>query len=208
MTTDVKICSVALLDLGGNAISSFSDDSDAARFCASVYPLLKENILSMYDWRFTVTKARLNRETSTPENRWTYQYALPSDAKTDGLLALYDSGEVGARPVQNFQLFGKKVLCDYEDVYIDYQGDISNEATWPGYFVELMTKAMSARACMFVTDNATLKVGLEQTVYGTPQERGVGGLMGMCRARNAKDQPGDTIENFDLLAARFGSGGT
>lgn len=77
--TDVSICNKALLLLGAEAITSFSDGTPAAAACDTIYTEVKQTTLGMYPWSFTVAKKELVRDTTTPNNEWTYQYLLPND---------------------------------------------------------------------------------------------------------------------------------
>ena len=77
--TDVKVCNKALLLLGVEAITSFSDGTPAATACDTIYKEVKFSTLGMYRWSFTIAKRELSRDTATPQNEWTYQYILPND---------------------------------------------------------------------------------------------------------------------------------
>ena len=68
--SDVGICNKALLLLGAETITSFSDGSAAGAACSTLYNDVKLTTLGMYAWSFTIKKAQLSKETATPESEW------------------------------------------------------------------------------------------------------------------------------------------
>ena len=201
-TSDIKICSSALLRLGAKAISSFADGSNRSTLCANIYPSLKEGILSGYDWRFTVKKRQLNRNPVAPINEWQYEFTLPSNRITDGPIAVFNSDTVGALPINIFELFAASLHANDPDIYIDYQ-TVTAEQAWPAYFIELMTKAMMVELAYPITDQANLRDALDKEVYGTVAENRVGGMMRMTRSRNAREDPPMVFTDYSLINARF-----
>ena len=203
-TSDIKICSSALLRLGAKAISSFTDGTNRSTLCANIYPSLKEGILSQYDWRFTVKQRQLARSPETPETRWQYKFTLPSDRLTDGPIAVYnsDAAGTGIAPINTFELFAGFLYTTELEIFIDYQ-TATEEQAWPAYFVELMTKAMMVELAMPITDQANLRESVRREVYGTDVENGVGGMMGLVRSRNAREDPTMVFQDYSLINARF-----
>lgn len=78
MYTKEQICSAACLRLGCSEIVGFNEGTTEAKVCASVYPLVLENLLS-YRWNFPKTAVSLARLTETPLRGYKYFYALPTD---------------------------------------------------------------------------------------------------------------------------------
>jgi len=67
--TNVSICNQALVLLGSDTISSFSDTTnDAAVVCNQIYETVKKQALSLYPWSFALTKAQLAKSSTTPIN--------------------------------------------------------------------------------------------------------------------------------------------
>ena len=77
--TDVSICSQALLLLGANEITSFSDGTAPSAICNKLYPRVKSQTLGMYPWSFTLKKSQLSQLSSTPTNVYSKEYQLPTD---------------------------------------------------------------------------------------------------------------------------------
>ena len=59
--TSLSICSDALIMLGAQPISSFTEGSDAAQACDRLYPDLPDSLLSRYPWSCSYQKTQLAR---------------------------------------------------------------------------------------------------------------------------------------------------
>ena len=77
--TKLTIVNDALIMLGTNIITSFSDGSNAAQISDRLYDDIKAMVLTMYPWTFSYKKVQLAQLASTPVTEWTYEYQLPGD---------------------------------------------------------------------------------------------------------------------------------
>ena len=199
--TDVEICSRATNRLGAKAIQSFTEGTDLATSCATIYPGLLESELSVYPWRFAMKKARLSRHVDTPANEWKYAYQLPTD-RIGPPFALFNSDAGGAQPHKQFEIFSDKIFTNEELVIIDYPFKPA-ESAFPAYFTEFMVLAMAGELAMPVTDQVSTADFYRAKAYGTPSENGNGGQLGRARRANSAQQPPQRIEDFTLLDVRF-----
>lgn len=81
MSSEVEICNLALSHLGDSAtVASIEppEGSAQAEHCARWYPIARDSLLEMHDWRFARRRAAL-AEVINPTNQWSYAYARPSD---------------------------------------------------------------------------------------------------------------------------------
>lgn len=76
--SDIKLCNVALAKLGAELISSFNEQSKAARLCKTLYPMLRDELTSEHAWSCMRKTATLNL-TEDESDIGTYVYTLPSD---------------------------------------------------------------------------------------------------------------------------------
>lgn len=201
MTTAVRYCSDALLLLGEGTIASFEEGTDKASVCGALYPAVRDAMLTSYPWRFTLSKARLSRLADAPLNEWRYAYQPPADLLI--LRALFDTSALSARPLLSYELFDGAILCDAETVFADYQRRVP-EDRFPPHFVQLLRYALAAEFAMAITDQATAVQIWTQKAFGTPSEGGRGGYFRHARGLDAQQQPGQVIEDFSLINARFG----
>tara|TARA_R110000744_G_scaffold326330_4_gene432093 strand:- start:8302 stop:8928 length:627 start_codon:yes stop_codon:yes gene_type:complete len=203
--TDISICSRALVTLGAEPISSFlASEGDTAVICANIYPGLKAGIMSRYQWRFLMKKKELSRDATAPIGEWAYSYVIPGDAL--GLPnALFSSSQQDVSESQ-FEVFGRRIYCDFERLLMDYTSDVS-EANWPAYFVDLMVKCLCSEIAFAVTDQQGIAQEWSMKAYGTPGEGGVGGALGDAMSLDGQGN-GQTGIVADVFAnARHGGGG-
>jgi len=199
--TAVEICANALVRLGAQPIQSFTDGTDVATFCNTIYTQKKKYVLSSYPWRFSMKFIQLSRNTTAPAIKWTYQYTLPADRVQGGFPEVYTSSSVGARPIRAHEIVGNKLMTNESAIYVKYQYNV-DESLWAEYFTELMINIMKVELAYLVTNNTQLYQELKLEVYGTPSEGGFGGLVNITRFLDSRDNPNTYITDFSLTNAR------
>ena len=199
--TDIKICSDALLMLGANPISSFTEGTDEANICDRIYPDIKIKTLASYPWSFSFKKVQLARLVTTPTTEYKYEYQLPSDM-IGTPNALYDNNEVGSPRRREYRLLGDKILTDYEEVYIDYQYN-TPEFALPHYFVQLLKYQLAWHLAMPITDQADRSEYWKTVAEGTPGENGRGGYMRQAMNIDGQGKPTNAIQDFSLINVRY-----
>ena len=198
--TSLSICSDALLMLGANPISSFTEGTDEANICNSLYPDIKHKTIATYPWSFSFKKVQLARLITTPTTEYQYEYALPSDM-IGTPRALFISS-LGSASQRDYRLMGGKLLTDYNEVYVDYQFNVE-EYEMPHYFVQNMKYQLVWHLAMPITDQ------LEKTDYwrtvaqGTPGENGRGGYMRQAMNIDGQGQPTNSLQDFPLIDVRY-----
>lgn len=142
--TDIDICSRALVLIGAQPITSFSDGTTESTVAYNLYEDTVRDLLSRYRWRFASGQAQLARRTDVPDAKWEAAYQLPTD-----LLLLHDVSVAGS--VIDYDRYQNLVYCDAsatEDVIADYTFR-ADEDLWPPYFttaVELTLASIFAYA--------------------------------------------------------------
>ena len=77
-TTKIDICARALIMIGAQPISSFSDGSTEALVASNIYDDVLEASLTRHRWRFATTQQQLSLLTSAPTGRYDYAYQVPT----------------------------------------------------------------------------------------------------------------------------------
>ena len=207
MSRDVQICNIALVGLGAAPIASFDEKNDRARICARLYPFIRDGILSQDPWRFQMAKANLTRSAEVPANDWKYYYQLPPDRMGSGPLAVYDTTQVTADPVTEFEIFGNKLAASYEIVLIDYAIKREDpEQHFPNWFEMMLAACVKAHIAFAITHQQNVADEARQVAYGTPADGGRGGMMGDALATNTLGNSNVQGFNADELIA-FRNGG-
>ena len=199
--TDIKICSDALLMLGANPISSFTEGTDEANICDRLYPDIKIKTLASYPWSFSFKKVQLARLITTPTNEYKYQYQMPSDM-IGVPRAVYDTADIGGPVRREYRLMGDKILTDYEKVYIDYQYNVA-EFALPHYFVQLLKYQLTWHIALPITDQTEKSDYWRAVAQGTPGENGRGGFMRQAMSIDGQGQPTNAFQDFSLIDVRY-----
>jgi|TARA_R110000744_G_scaffold358343_1_gene465428 hypothetical protein len=132
-TTKVDICSTALILIGANTITSFSDDSTEANVCNVVYEDILKSSLTRHRWRFATEQSQLSLLTATPTGRYAYAYQLPTSPELLQLITLTVNDHVIP-----YERYGDKVYLDNygssSSVICDYTFR-QDEAEFPPHFI-------------------------------------------------------------------------
>ena len=78
-TSKVDICARALVMIGAQPISSFSDGSTEALVASNVYEDIIQASLTRHRWKFATNQKQLSLLATAPTGRYDYAYQLPSD---------------------------------------------------------------------------------------------------------------------------------
>lgn len=199
--TSLSICSDALIMLGAQPISSFTEGSDAAQACDRLYPDLRDSLLSRYPWSWSYQKTQLARLATAPISEWDYAYQLPGDMLS-GVRALFNTADTFGMPLRyGWEIYGDQVYTNEEAVYIDYQSSV-NESKMPYYFVHLLRHAMAGELGMVITDQISKADYFRSLAFGTPGENGRGGLFREAMNIDSRGQLPQVIEDYSLIDVR------
>lgn len=127
--TDIDVCSRALILIGAEPITSFTDGTSEALVAANMYEDIARSALVNTRWRFATNQAVLNRLSATPTGRYDAAYQLPT-----GWLMTHVA-TVNDQPIE-YQTYGNKLYCNEgpsAEVILDYTYR-ADEIDWPSYF--------------------------------------------------------------------------
>ena len=199
--TDVSICSDALILLGAEPITSFTDGSDSAQACSRLYPDLRDSIISAYVWSWSLKKSQISRLSTAPINEWLYAYQLPGDMLS-GVLAVFESnGSTERSRRYGWEIYGEQLFTNMKTVYIDYQQSVV-ESKMPPYFVQLLKLAVAAELAIVITDQASKADYFYAKAFGSPGENGRGGKMREAMNIDARGQSTQIVEDYSLIEVR------
>lgn len=201
-TTDIDVCSMALMSLGAKPINSFDDPGDTAKFLKLAYPRIRSGVISSYQWECMKVRKELTRLADRPAG-FDYEFLLPGDL-IGAPIAAYDSEVVGTRPTSRFEVRGRNLVASFPRCWIDYSVE-KPENQWPAWFFSLMVGAVCSEIAFMVTDQQSTQDYWETKTYGTPSENRTGGLFGTATTLDAQgsgNNPG--IYDNAFVDARFG----
>lgn len=204
MATNISVASQSLLLLRANTISSFSDDSNEAEICNTLYDEHIKHLLSIYPWTFATKKRQLNQDSTSPINEYTYSHIIPSEALL--IWAVFNTDRVGAPPVKDYDIYGtdssRRIFSNHSTLYADYTV-YPDENVWPSYFTMLAVNSFAAHIAIPVTGNADLAAYYEKQAYGSGNANRKGGLFGVATSTDSKQKRNEYIVSSPFTEARF-----
>ena len=154
----VALCNRALLEVGGNTIVSFLDETTESRICALIYEPIRDAVTQAYNWAHARARAGpLALLATSPIFGWTFQYKLPVE-----LLTLQWAGTSGGRnwryePQIEYEVEGRNLLCNVgEGVYIRYLKRVTDTAEFSSLFTEALVARLSAELAVPLSESRSL----------------------------------------------------
>jgi hypothetical protein len=131
--TDIDIVSTALVMIGANPITSFSDGTTEANVAKNLYEDTVRDLLSRHRWRFASGQSQLSRRSDAPLTGWDSAYQLPSD-----MLVLHSLMVEGYNiAYDRYQDLAYTNADTNDQVIADYTFR-ADENLWPPYFISLV----------------------------------------------------------------------
>lgn len=199
MATDVSICSNALLMLGDRAISSLTPSdptqaTDAVTLCANIYPQVRDSVLRAHPWNCAVKRVVLAPDTLTPVEAanlfdYTYRFSIPDDWLRTLQVGKLNEGV-------DYQIEGRKILCNESVFYIVYVFRNTIEGTYDSMLVQCMTLAMKAALAYAITKSTSMAEACQVELKDALKH---------ARAVDGTENPPDTLGDFRLYSAGFAS---
>lgn len=188
MTTRIDIINRALVRIGEEPLQS--EEAPGADTHLAVYDSILEMLLSLYPWSFARAVWRLARLSTAPAQHWAYAYQLPTDLLGAPRAAFNRSDR--RLPFTDWRLEGRTLLTDAEEVWLEGMRK-PVPVYWPGYFRELVTKAIMSELALSVMQDKAIHTALREQVYGSEAMMGEGGLLGQAKAQDAQGQPSAVV---------------
>ena len=77
--TDIEVAQRAMVLVGMEPLTSFTDDTDEALVMNTTYEDVVADCLAMHNWNFATGQKQLARLTDAPVDRWDAAYQLPTE---------------------------------------------------------------------------------------------------------------------------------
>lgn len=131
-SSNLDITNRALILIGADTITAFTDDSQEAIVSNALYEDMVSTLLVSARWRFATKQVALNESGSNPIGRYTRSYTLPSDYLMLHAITVNDL-------VIEYNVYGSEVFADTatsDSLIADYTFRAS-ESSFPSYFIML-----------------------------------------------------------------------
>jgi len=203
VSSDIDIASQGLGLLRADTIGSFDDGTNEADISKLYYPDFAQDILTRYPWSFA-TKKRMLSGTDSPLNEYKYAHIIPAECLR--VWAVYNSGAVGAKPINSFDIAapngGREVHSNNEKIWMEYTV-YTAESNWPGYFTHFAIHAYAALVAGPVTDDDDLTTKMHRLAWGTPDQGEKGGKFAVATGIDAQQKPPEQVLDSPFIDARF-----
>lgn len=185
--SDVQLCNRALIKLGAAPITGFDDGTPQGEIAGTLYPSIRDALLSAHGWSFATAQAGLSELETPPLADFGAAFALPADC-----LRVLSAG-IGARGRGvRFRVAGKALHADAEAITLSYIFR-PLEADFPPFFDAALIARLAAELCLPITENTS-----RAELHGRLAEEAF-------RAAKLIDSQQDTppaLEGFTLIEAR------
>jgi len=149
MASEVEICNLAMTVLGADRITSLSDNTENARRLTAIYDDCLNDVLRAHPWNFAITRVKLSLLVTTPLFGYDYEFQLPTDC-----LRVIEVSD-GSQPIMDFKIEGRKLLLNYDSVYIKYIANVTDPNQYTSQFIFVLSSRLAAELAYAITNNKT-----------------------------------------------------
>jgi hypothetical protein len=185
MASAVEISNIALIGLGADPISSFTESKTEAIAVNACWNVVRQTLLRSHYWNFAIKRLELARSTNTPGFAYTYKYALPSDNLR--IIQVYTDGD--------YKLENGYIITNQERCQVKYIADITDTSVWSGDFTDLMAARLKAELAYALTRDKDM-VTLYWKLFEVKNEQ--------CKWADASEDIEDAfLGGTDLIGVRY-----
>ena len=154
--TKVDIASRALIMIGSNPISSFTDDTTEALVTNNIYEEIIESTLCRARWRFATEQQQLSLLANAPTGRYEYAYQIPTSPQCLQIISITEN-DINIQ----YARYGDKIFVDghgsQSKLIMDYIFR-QDESEFPPYFrLAVEYKLASVFAGAIARDSAMVR---------------------------------------------------
>lgn len=187
MSSDVSICSNALVMLGGAPFSSFDEPKPHVRAAAVLYDSVRDDVLRAHPWNCAIKRDLLAPMATPPAFGFNYQFQLPGDWLRN-IQVGYDGCPL------KFRTEGQRLLADVTVLPLVYVFRNYDEDSWSTNLIHVMELAMAAALCYTVTASTSLRDSMRQEF---------GQALKVAKAVDGQDDPPEEFAAGSFVESRF-----
>lgn len=148
-SSEVAICSNALLLVGQRPINSFGDDGDPALLCSNLWPTVRDAVLRSHPWNCAMKRVALAPDAVAPAFDWTYRFQLPGDFMRAWSVGR-DDDSVPDWAIENGYIVMDSAIC-----YLRYITQLTDVTKYDSLLTMAMTSGMASVLAYPVTKSQT-----------------------------------------------------
>lgn len=183
----VDVCNSALQKCGQTRIMSLTDDTPKARACSLAFDSNRRAELRKRNWSFSIKRATLGPDATSPVFGYAYSFQLPSDCLR---VILPDDQNL------DWAIEGRTILTNYGNgvLYLRYVSDITDVTLWDSTFYDVFACSLALDLVEQLTNSPAKKQVLEQEYNEA--------LADAAKA-NAFEKPSKKIPDSSFLTSRW-----
>ena len=136
MASQVDLCNIALSHLGNARRVAAIDPPDGtaeADFCATFYPIARDELLESADWSFARKREALALLSTNDSSTWAYAYQKPADCIMPRRIITGDSTAF-EQDSEDFDCEGDIIYSNKEDAFLLYTRSITDTTKYSPSF--------------------------------------------------------------------------
>ena len=154
-SSDIDICSLALLKIGAGSIASFDEGTAEAEVAANLYPSVRDALISAHPWNFALTQKSLAKLAIKPVADFDNAFQLPADC-----VHVLSAGTGRGRGLR-YRISERRLHADAEAVILTYLYR-PHETDFPPFFDMALIARLSAEFCIPLTDSTSRSESLRK----------------------------------------------
>lgn len=186
-TAAIRLCGRALTLLGARSIAGFDDSGAEAAVARTLYPGLRDALLSAHPWSFATRQAALAAQEVQPLGDFDFAYALPED-----FLRALSAGPAGRGRGAEYVLAEGRLHADLENLVLVYVARVSEEG-FPPFFAQALVARLAAEFCLPLTESTSRAESLSRVAE---QE------LARAKGIDAQQDRPPRFEDFPLIGVR------
>lgn len=146
---DISLCRLALIKIGANSISSFSEGTTEALVSASLYPVVRDGLISSHPWNFAIMQTVLPSLSNNLSADYKNVFQLPPDC-----LRVISAGHSGRGRGLEYAVRHGRLFSDADNVRLTYITRVE-ESLFPAFFSVALIARLAAEFCIPLTDSTS-----------------------------------------------------
>ncbi len=165
MSSKVQIANQALTHIGVDAISSLTEDSEAARKVNSIFDHCIDEVLKSADWNFARKTEAL---ALTADESLEYDYVYQRPAKCLAVRKIFSEATPNPNPPEKHEEMispdtsVQSICCNVEDAYIKFTYQVSDITTWPADAVAALSLKIAHLSAFALTGERSVRSDMER----------------------------------------------
>jgi hypothetical protein len=156
MATQIEICNMAILEVGGNRIDDINATEIEAVLCKANYDTCRKAALEDAEWSFAIDRVALAPDALPPAFGWGFQFTLPAGV----LRVLKVAEDIRFDYPTRWVREGNKILCDSGTIYVRFIKNVVDTLLFSDKFALAFSLLLASKLAIPIAHSTKIKVEL------------------------------------------------